>query len=260
MQVMTRRDRRVAIAIVALATGCSANAGSSSGSGAGGAGGSSTTSSATSSSVGGYSECVDTPSVVPSSEVSELGFSADDVLAAVGGMHATQLTWISGGLYAQHTRGGTTTELALDFGSPDEVRFILSEGGGCPQGGEAPCIVCDSRMEIDLQLGITTADGSLDESLPITVEAMSIDQPWFRAELAADQVMGAYFEGVEPEVDYQIVGLHVAAFFDSPFSGSKVTVPDEWNGFVAAVLAQADSSQGVLQAHGYFPPETAGTP
>jgi hypothetical protein len=61
-------------------------------------------------------------------------------------------------------------------------------------------------------------------------------------------------------VDYQIVGLHVAAFFDSPFSGSKVTVPDEWNGFVAAVLAQADSSQGVLQAHGYFPPETAGTP
>jgi hypothetical protein len=37
-------------------------------------------------------------------------------------------------------------------------------------------------------------------------------------------------------------------------------VPDEWNGFVAALVVQGKSTHAIMQAHGYFPARTAGGP
>ena len=128
--------------------------------------------------------------------------------------------WRSGALYATHARSRTTTALALDFDSAVAVaRFVDSQGGGCV-GGDGPCFVCQGRLEVDLVLRLSTEDGALDETLPITLSTGTVETASFTAELDAADVVGAYFEAITPNDGYSISGLHVEAHYSAPFSGA----------------------------------------
>ncbi len=205
---------------------------------------------------GGFSECVDTPSDVTADEVTALGFSANDVLAAVGGTHETDLLWMASDLYATHSLAGTVTPLTLTLADAvTAARYIDSQGGGCV-GGDGPCLVCQPRAEIDVEFGIQSGDGALDETFSVTLVVPSIDNSTFEVDVPAANLQGTYLEGVTPETGYSLTGLHLEGGFGVGFSGSHSTVPNIWNGFVAATV-RADGSNGdVMQAHGYFPKET----
>lgn len=254
--------RRLALGVLAALMGC-AGSQVSRGGGAGGAtDGGVTGDGAVAQQVG---PCLETPSVVAPDQVTPLGFSAKDVLAATGGGHTIDLAWIPETLYATHARAGGKVAFALTFAAtPSEVRFIDSKGGGCPDRGAgdeglgAPCIVCLSRLEVDVGLHMLSGDGALDEQLTVTLKAISPSGPRFRAELPAADVKGGYLAGITPRAGYRLSGVYVEAGFGVPFPGSRADVPDEWNGFVAAQLLQGSSTGPVLQAHGYFPSRTAG--
>jgi hypothetical protein len=209
--------------------------------------------------------CVETTSLIAPAQVTVLGFSAHDVLAATGGAHTIDLAWIPETLYATHARASTRTAFTLTFAAtPTAVRFIDSQGGGCPDRGPPgygrgqPCIVCSSRLEIDVGLSVVTGDGALDEQLTVTFKTTSTHGPRFGADLAAADVKGSYFAAVAPSAGYGFWGVHIEAGFGVPFSGSRSHVPDQWNGYVAAQLVQGSSTRPVMQAHGYFPGKTAG--
>ncbi len=205
---------------------------------------------------GSLNGCVDTPTDVAADEITALGFSANDVLAKAGGTHTTDLLWLASDLYATHSRGGTVTPLTLVFAdAPGSVRYIDSQGGGC-SGGAGPCWTCQSRMEIDLELQLTSGDGALDELVTVTLEVLSLDAPAFSANVAATDLSGSYLDGIVPDAGYSLTGIHLEVGYGVGFSGSHVTVPDTWNGFVAATLRASGSVGDVLQAHGYFPKET----
>jgi hypothetical protein len=201
--------------------------------------------------------------VVDLDEQTSLGFSAAELMQRVGGARQSQIVWrTSSGMYATHARAGNTTDLNLTFDDPQATAvFVDSQGGGCPPYGEAPCIVCESRLEIDVPLAVTTADGALDESMTIRIETTSLEYPGFSADLEGEAIAGAYFDEITPEPGYEPAGLHIEAYFSQGFSGSQASVPDVWNGFVAGYVRRTDqpTSTGVMVAHGYFPPETAGS-
>jgi hypothetical protein len=205
---------------------------------------------------GGFSECVDTPSDVTADEVTALGFSANDVLAAVGGTRETDLLWMPSDLYATHSLAGTVTPLTLTVANAVTAsRYIDSQGGGCV-GGDGPCFVCTPRAQLEVELDIQSGDGALDEVFTVTLEVPSLDNITFAVDVPAADLQGSYLEGVTPETGYALTGLHLEGGFGVGFSGSHTTVPDIWNGFVAATV-RADGSNGdVMQAHGYFPKET----
>jgi hypothetical protein len=121
---------------------------------------------------GGIGQCVETTSAIAADMTSSLGFSANDVLAIVGGAHPSDLAWVASDLYATHTRALTQTPLTLTLGSqPSAVRFIDSQGGGCPGPGlGVACIVCMKRMEIDIDVTLVTGDGALNEKLSVTLK------------------------------------------------------------------------------------------
>ncbi len=205
---------------------------------------------------GGYSECVETTSEIGADEVTALGFSANDVLAAVGGTRETDLLWMPSDLYATHSLAGTVTPLTLMLADAvTATRYIDSQGGGCP-GGNAACFLCQSRAEVDVELGIQSGDGALDELFTVTLEVVAIDSPTFSVEVAAADLLGTYLDGVTPETGYSLTGLHLEGGFGVGFGGSHTTVPNAWNGFVAATVRADGSTGDVMQAHGYFPKET----
>jgi hypothetical protein len=194
-------------------------------------------------------------------EMTELGFSPAEVLQKVGGDHEGELVWRTSQMYATHDRAGSTTALTLSYDDDAAVaRYVDSEGGGCPCWGEAPCIECVPWVEIDLPLLIATADGALDETVPLTLIVDTMDSIGFSASIDISSVTGEYYDSITPEAGYEPGGIHVEGRFGAAFSGSADSVPDVWNGFAAAILKHEDQpeSQGVFQAHGYFPPETAG--
>jgi len=172
------------------------------------------------------------------------------------------LLWRSGELYAMHTRASATTSLVLRFDASSAVaRFVDSQGGGCPSNPEmgAPCRICRARLQVELLLGVSTADGALAERIPLTIDAFGIEHPFFTVRVPAAEVRGRYFDAISPKGGRAIVGLHLQAAFAKSFPGARSTVPGEWNGFVAAVLGATGSSleRGVMQGHGYFPATTA---
>jgi len=236
-------------------SGGSSSAGAPGSSGNGNAGGGSA-GSTSAGAPGGFSECVDTPSDIEVDEVTPLEFSAADVVTTVGGTHELDLLWMGSDLYASHARSGMVTPLTLVFGDvPVAARYIDSQGGGCV-GGDGPCIVCMGRVELDIDLQLTSGDGALDEQLTVTLEAASKDAPTLSVNVAEAALGGQYLAEVTPKPDYSLTGLHLEAGYGVGFSGSHSTVPDAWNGFVAATVRAAGSTSDVMQAHGYFPKET----
>ena len=206
-------------------------------------------------------ECEETVSPIDLDEMTELGFSAADVLEKVGGDHEDELVWRHSQLYCSHARAGSTAALTLSFEDEAAVaRYVDSQGGGCPCWGDGPCIICEPWIEIDLPLSITTADGALDETVPLTLVAETMDLIGFSSSIDISSVGGAYFDSITPDSEFDPAGIHVMGQFGAAFSGSVDSVPSVWNGFAAAILKRKDQpeSDGVFQAHGYFPPETAG--
>jgi hypothetical protein len=265
------RNRLFGVALVALAGcgGSESGSGGTSGGGQGGAGvgagGSGTA--GTSSGVGGDGSgyggpCVETPNEVMASQATSLGFSADDVLAITGGAHQTDLAWMMSDLYATHSRANTQTPLTFTLApTPTAVRFIDVKGGGCPGGGlGVACTLCASRLEIDIGVTVVTGDGALNEELAVTLKTMTKDGPSFSTRIDAALIKGMYFMGIVPMAGYEPYGLHVEAGYGMSFGGARKTVPNQWNGFVAAEIAATGTMNAIMQAHGFFPRQTAGLP
>jgi hypothetical protein len=148
------------------------------------------------------------------------------------------------------------TPLTLIFAEvPLAARYIDSQGGGCV-GGDAPCLICQGRLELDIELQLTSTDRALVERLTVMLVATSQDAPTLSVNVDEAELQGLYLAEVTPEPDYSLTGMHLEAGYGVGFSGSHTTVPQAWNGFVAATVRAAGSTGDVMQAHGYFPKET----
>jgi hypothetical protein len=115
-------------------------------------------------------------------------------------------------------------------------------------------------MEIDIEVTLVTGDGALNEKLNVTLKTTTKNAPMFTTDVMSAAVVGTYLSGVMPKMGYQLAGVHVEAGYGVSFPGSRMTVPNQWNGFVAALLTAmgAPLTSTIMQAHGYFPRQTAG--
>ncbi len=200
---------------------------------------------------------METPGAVALDAQTPLGFSAAALLSTIGKNQESDLKWLATSMYASHGRGGTTTKVNLGF-TAAAATFVDSKGGGCPTQGEAPCIVCQPRLEVSVGLTMATTDGALDEEIAVKLVTSTKDTATMTFDLPVASLEGAYFDQVTPEAGYEPFGLHVEASFGGSFPGSHATVPGVWNGYVAATVRTTGSTSttGVNTSHGYFPPET----
>jgi hypothetical protein len=199
---------------------------------------------------GGFGGCVDTPSAVDLNYQTNLGFSGADLLAKVGAEQKSDLKWLGSYMYASHSKSGTQTFVTLTFDQTSAVaRFVDSTGGGCV-GGDGPCLTCMPRLEIDINLKLVSEDGSLNDTLKVTLVSMLAEMASLSGVLAAEDVMGTYLDDVTPKTGYEVNGLHIEA----EYGGVEGNL---WAGYVAATLNQVGYSGSILQAHGYVPSTAA---
>lgn len=117
-----------------------------------------------------YQMCDETTTTLSGSDaVSALvGVSADEVLDATGGGFSVTATWSADtSLLTQSPLGGET-QLTVTFfydgGEIREVESVPNDGGG-----QEIAMDCLHRLEIDVTVGIETADGAFVETWPATL-------------------------------------------------------------------------------------------
>lgn len=153
--------------------------------------------------------CDEQPTELTRNEISDLGFSADDVLALAEGTHDTSLLW---------DRDGSTTPLALSVTDALGYRFITSEAVYPDGGGEQPAIgiVCEDRLEIDVEITFTTGDGAFDEAWTSTLWAGDANALAASHELDPDALTGTYDVSIDiGATDYDERSLWIEARFDA---------------------------------------------
>jgi hypothetical protein len=174
-------------------------------------------------------ECEDTRTPIEVDAVSPLGFSAADVIALAQGTHTETLAWLDN--EASQSSGSEPTELEVRIEFEEGARYVDSEpkpsgDGTLDEGG--PDIgyesTCNDRLELDATLTLKTADGALDETVPVVVWAETARLAHADVSLDADNLTGSLQVSVEGPRGYELdgppklgIGVRVA---DVGFAGS----------------------------------------
>lgn len=152
--------------------------------------------------------CDDQKEPVGVTDVTPLGFSASDVISSISGERTAPLTW---------AKGGSTTATVL-VGTPTAARFVEStRKEGSPSGGPEPgfAVECSDRLEIDVPLSFSTADGAFAETLEVTLRAERVDAASFYHELDLSALEGSYqVTEVDPSA-YKQVRVYLSGTIDS---------------------------------------------
>ncbi|MGK3963734.1 hypothetical protein WMF38_06105 [Sorangium sp. So ce118] len=122
--------------------------------------------------------------------VSPLGFSANEVIAALSGERSAPLAW---------AKGGSTTA-AVSLGELVSARFVRSQPakGGGPEGSgpgvaePALAVDCSDHLRIEAPLAFATEDGAFDESFSITLRARQVDDASYYHKIDLDALQGSY--------------------------------------------------------------------
>ncbi|XXY23091.1 hypothetical protein WME88_26100 [Sorangium sp. So ce216] len=160
--------------------------------------------------------------------VSPLGFSANDVIAALSGERSAPLTW---------AKGGSTTA-AVSLGELVSARFVRSQPakGGGPEGSgpgiaePALAVDCADHLQIDAPLAFATEDGAFDESFSMTLRATQVDAGSFYHTIDLEALQGSYeVTEVDPaefkEVTVHLSGTLSSSAVDGTISGMAESYP-----------------------------------
>ena len=107
-------------------------------------------------------QVISTTPIEPS-EVSELGFTAQEVIDLVVGDHVADLTWAD----------GSAAALTLSVSDPGDPSYVLYDYVS-PDGSE-PAIFCNSAIEFAVTLSVETDDGNLLVEQSYTISATMAD-------------------------------------------------------------------------------------
>ncbi len=199
-----------------------------------------------------WNPCTYATTVVDWEDVTDLGFSAAELLAVVGGPRAEVLEWLT-----LEGTAGDTTDLVLEAAwTGGEIRYVDAEpregadtgywelraGRSVPgadgrdtaetppedtgpfdTGGDGP--LCPDSLEVDVTFSFVTTDGAFDESTDALLYAHDLEVGHLTADVLYDDLAGAYVPT------------------------DTTLVPDEWEDFTltfVGTIAAATSEGDVL--------------
>lgn len=147
------------------------------------------------------------------SERSPLGFSADELLAALGGEVEARLAWSEG--------GSTPLTLTIERQSGGSVEFQEREFVSDGSGAELAAAECGDVVAIPITLSFSTADGAFAESWPVTLLAESTARVTAYARVDVEELAGSFsVTQVDPSRFAQVIAIVDVAFADGGWSGS----------------------------------------
>lgn len=137
-----------------------------------------------------------TTTVVPSLNAILPGFEGDAAayIAAVEGEFTGQFDWLPNDGFVTTTHADSSSALSMSVTyDGGEIRLIEVANAGDFPDGDPGGVPCQNRVEIDLTLGFTTADGLFAEAFAIPITVSSHDElalPGFYFSLDMDLLQG----------------------------------------------------------------------
>ena len=164
-------------------------------------------------------------------ELSPLGFGAAEVLAFVGESTTTPMVWLdTSALQVQTNVEPGPSELTVALLDSTNPRFVEVSPAESEDGGAMlPASDCPNRVDIDVTLRLTTADGALDETVPSTLHAMEADVVELVVPLDSANLTGT-FRASPDNPNAELVGFTLHATY----------APAGMSGELSATLAETD--------------------
>lgn len=182
----------------------------------------------------GAGACDSTRDTIELDAVSPLGFSAADVVALAGGTHTETLAWLENEIAS--SSGGEPTEVEVRLEFDGEARFVdrkpkQNTGEELDEAGPGIALesTCHDRLELEATLTLKTADGALDETLPVIVWSETERLAHAHFNLDADALAGSLEVSVEAPPGFEPDG--------PPKLGFDVRIADV--GFAGSIGVQA---------------------
>jgi hypothetical protein len=150
------------------------------------------------------------------SERSSLGFSADELLNALGSESAARLAWSSGGstpltLRIERAAGGS-----VEF----QTRDYVSDGSGAEPASEI-ATECNDVVAIPVTLSFATADGAFAEEWPLTLLAESATRVSAYAQVDVDDLDGTFsVTQVDPSRFDRVLAIVQLTFSGGAWTGT----------------------------------------
>ena len=153
-------------------------------------------------------------------EVTELGFSAAELLALAEGEHASTLTWTETG-----EATGVTVQVTYDGGAAERVDYEIVQSGT----GEEPAIeiACADTVEVPVTFAVHTDDGQLAEEWAAPLVGVVAGQTTAQADLAAPQGSFDPWQHVADDSGYDYLSAWLELRFDAQGSSGTVHAQGE---------------------------------
>ncbi len=186
-------------------------------------------------------ECVEEVTVLAGLDAdSELPFTGAELIELAKGEHVSPMVWGSGldDGFAEVSFGPEVGEaelaVTISYGG-GEVRYVKSTLEGQGDGGVGEC---HDRLEVDVDVHLSSSGGALDESFTAPLAATIARIAVIRHSLELDALGGSLaVEAVEPQdASISPVDLELGITTDGLFGGASSVVEIEGDGFVGATF------------------------
>jgi hypothetical protein len=218
-----------------LAFGCQSDNGGQSGdfSGQDGEGGPAT----------GGSNCEDTETPIDTGDDSQLGFSADEVIAVVSQGFTAPMAWQSV-VNVGYAPGSGSTELTITAAPTGEAWYVTSVPKNQDGAGPAIAVVCSPpRLRIAVDVQVSSADGALNESFSSEIDAASTTIMHLTQSFELDEIAGSFAIESLPEGG-ELLGLGLDVTL------SKAGMTGSLGGLLQITYAAGDPLEGAVSGQG----------
>ncbi len=165
--------------------------------------------------------CEDTPTAITLEEVTELGFSAADLLAAAEGSFEEELYWAG-------VDGTTTITVDVNY-AEGELNYVTSSAV-YPDEGETSIAIgieCEDYVEVYVAADIATADGALDETMELALSSRDGLTTAASKSFAEGELQGSYeYTGMDPS-EYDSIAYAINVAFDEEGCSGALLVQTE---------------------------------
>lgn len=141
--------------------------------------------------------CVDvSTSALAADEQSPFGFTPGEILDFVEGEHAAPMIWAT----------GDGTDITVTITSTDDARYVERQAQDDGSGAESNAW-CESTVDVDVLVEVSTADGSFAESWLAPLEVDSAGRAWMSKHLATGAIGGTFDFAAFDSTSYDTVEI-----------------------------------------------------
>lgn len=192
--------------------------------------------------------CEETERELAFSEMTPLGFSAEELVDTIGGEHTTTLSWLPPQSISYGPEMGESA-LSLTVEALGSAAYVMRSPaqGNESDGTEEIADVCEDSVVVDATLGLRTEGGAFDETVQVRLDGRSVDAATTSFTLPVGELNGSFMLSFESQPGFDLESppaLNVSILL------SELGVSGSFWSFLQFKSTDAESTDALAEAAG----------